>query len=94
MMETKLVAILLGGDIYKGKYLAKEIGIGEGTVRAIVNGLRSSGIPVCSCREGYYLTDDADELRKTIHSLERRIKLMTYAVNGLKAALEQMGDEE
>lgn len=79
-----------GGGLIKGREIGAKCGIKPVEVRAAVNVLRSNGYPVCATAGGYYLTHDAQEVRKTIHSMEHRMQAMEYAVKGLYRALDEM----
>lgn len=83
-MKKAVLELLETGNRYSGRQLAKCLGIDTPMIRRIINDLRCDGVPVCANRKGYYLTTDEDEIRKTVESLERRIKHIQGAVNGLK----------
>lgn len=88
MKELIVLNMLHDDGACKGRVLAKAAKTDEATIRAFVNRFRSIGIPVCSSREGYYISEDPQEIQKTIDSMEHRIQLMQNAVNGLRIALE------
>ena len=63
--------------------ICKSLKISEQTVRGHINTARSKGYPICSCREGYYYSEDKSEIIKTIQSLMHRTIAVERAVNGL-----------
>ncbi len=54
-------------------------------VRAMINAARSAGDPICSCRHGYYYSEDEKEVERTIASLYSRISKQEEAIAGLKS---------
>lgn len=86
-MKERVLDILMSGERYTGKQLAKLVGTDEPTIRAIIHSIRCVGVPVCSNRRGYYISTDEDEILKTISSIEGRIFQMEKAVEGLKRGL-------
>lgn len=54
-------------------------------VRAMINVARSAGEPICSCRHGYYYSEDGREVERTIASLYSRIAKQEKAISSLKA---------
>lgn len=54
-------------------------------VRAMINKARSSGEPICSCRSGYYYSEDENDVERTIASLYSRISKQEQAIAGLKS---------
>lgn len=67
-----------------GKTIAEAFGVPSTTIRRMINTARSSGVPICSCQNGYYLTDDRSEIQETINSLRGRIHKMECAILGLE----------
>ena len=92
-MDACCVLALLtekGGGLITGCEIGKRCGIQPVAVRAAINDLRSNGYPVCATSGGYYISRDALEVRKTIYSMEHRMRAMQRAVDGLHKALEEM----
>lgn len=54
-------------------------------VRSMINKARSTGDPICSCRNGYYYSEDEDDVERTISSLYSRISKQEQAIAGLKS---------
>ena len=88
-MKETVLEILASGNVYTGKQLSRFTGLHDADVRRVIHDLRCDGVAVCSCRRGYYLPRDKEEIQKTIASLERHIKQITDAVEGLKRGLGQ-----
>lgn len=57
-------------------------------VRHAVNAARAKGVPVCSCRVGYYYSEDEEHINRTIASLTRRALKMSHAIDGLAGFVE------
>ena len=85
------------GVVVKAKTLRDTIGISGGTLRVLINELRCQGWPICSCREGYYLTWSTAKIKQTIKNLRGRQIKMQYAIDGLKKLIvpqvEEGGEE-
>ena len=95
-MKLMLLEYLMTGKRYTGKQLGDMIGVNASVIRKIVNAsvirkivndLRCNGIPVCSCKCGYYMSNDESDILETINSMERRVEAMVSAINGLKECL-------
>lgn len=59
-------------------------GVSPFDVRKCVNTLRQSGVPVCSDKKGYYITENSENVNATIVQLRHRISAMQNAINGLE----------
>jgi len=57
-------------------------------VRKAVNALRSSGIPVCSDKNGYYYAASQAEINATVAQLDSRIQKISKARNGIAKKYE------
>lgn len=79
-----------GNSLISGREIGVRCGIQPIKVREAINVLRSNGFPVCATHSGYYMANDAKEVRKTICSMEHRMQAMRQAVNGLYRALGEM----
>lgn len=81
--------ILMCGEVPS---TAKELGILFGvdgaSIRRIINEYRSDGIPICSNSNGYYYSEEPEEIVKTIGSLKRRIASIQRAIDGLQKNVE------
>lgn len=71
------------------KEIASAFGVPRTTVRRMINTARSNGVPICSCQNGYYITDKKDEIKETIKSLRGRIYKMECAIAGLEQHMRQ-----
>lgn len=75
-----------------GKQLCDELGLTKDSeVRAVVNALRREGYPICSNKDGYWLSDKPEEIMETIHSLEHRMVGIAEATEGLYHYLIEEG---
>lgn len=91
-MKELIVLNMLYHGACTGRDLAKAAKTHEAAVRAFVNKFRSIGIPVCASNKGYYISEDPEEIQKTVASLQHRINQMQKAVDGLMLAMK--GDEQ
>ncbi len=71
--------------------ISRLLGIKEAEVRHWVNRMRSSGVPVCSDRRGYYISNNAEHVKTQIASMENRISAMQNAIGGLNLFLAGKG---
>lgn len=55
-------------------------------LRLIVTALRKEGKPICSSNYGYWYSDEAEDIDKTIARLEAQADNMIKAVAGLRKA--------
>ena len=53
-------------------------------IRALVTELRKEGYPVCSSNNGYWYSEDEEDIRKTVARMEAQREKMEQAVTGLK----------
>lgn len=60
------------------------LGVAPANVRHIVNELRSEGIPVCSDKKGYFISDTPKCIRATVNHLKHRVKKIQAALDGLE----------
>ena len=65
--------------------LEERLGCKGTMIREMVNELRSTGVPICSDRSGYYIAKSREELDRTIVQLKSRVKKIQSAIDGLKA---------
>ena len=60
------------------------VSFNERKLRKCVNYIRVAGIvPLIATSNGYFVTDDADIIRKQIHSLDQRARSIQMCANGL-----------
>lgn len=71
------------GGIITAKELAKLMNVGEPTIRVLINKERAKGTPICSCQQGYYYSEDVQDIENTIKFLQSRISTQLKAVYGL-----------
>ena len=67
--------------------LSEAFGISGFEIRRIVNAARTEGCPICSCHKGYYYSENADEIAKTVASLTHRLGSIQRAIDGLSGHL-------
>ena len=91
-MEQLLRLLMEERKPIKSKEIKKLIGLSDVVVRKYVNALRVMGYPVCSSRNGYYISYTKKEVLKTIHNLENRVMGMNTAINGLKLIVDDLTD--
>ena len=56
-------------------------------IRNIVTVLRQEGKPVCSSSNGYWYSEDPEDLEKTLHRMEAQVHNMSLSIAGLKKKL-------
>ena len=68
--------------------IGQSLNISEQTIRRHINEARSKGIPICSCRDGYFYSEDKHEILRTIQSLMHRTMSVEKAVNRMLTCLQ------
>lgn len=53
-------------------------------IRRCINMLRSNGIPICSCVDGYFYSDNTADISSTVNQLHSRINKIEQAKGGLE----------
>lgn len=77
----------------KGRSLCELFNLHSKQVRNLVSVLRQNGEPVCSSNNGYWYSNDPEDLDRTIKRLSEQVKNMSRAVDGLYRAKEELGNE-
>lgn len=67
--------------------IGRSLNLNAKTIRKHINEARSKGIPICSCRDGYFYSEDKHEILRTIQSLMHRTMAVENAVNGMLTCL-------
>lgn len=67
------------------KELAKKTEKTESLIRKKINEARAQGIPICSTRFRYFISDDRKDIEATIEFLTHRINTQLQAIFGLKS---------
>lgn len=62
-------------------------------IRNIVTVLRQEGKPVCSSSNGYWYSEDPEDLEKTLHRMEAQVHNMSLSIAGLQKKLMEVQDE-
>ena len=75
-----------------GWKIADALGITDTVVRKFVNEARCGGIPICSCANGYYYSDDPVCIDDTIRMLQGRIAKQQSAIEGLMCCRDGQKD--
>lgn len=70
--------------------ITEALGIGGVAIRKAINKARCDGCPICSCGNGYYYSEDKNEIINTIQSLIGRTISVERAVNGLLKNLKDI----
>lgn len=61
-------------------------------VRRLVEQARQEGEPICSCDNGYFIAETADELRRMLKKHYHQINTMIATAKGLEFALSEMDE--
>ena len=73
--------------------LSEMFNITNRQLRNIVTTLRQEGNPICSSSNGYWYSNEPEDLSKTIHRLEAQVHNMNYSITGLKKVLQEVQNE-
>jgi biotin operon repressor len=74
------------------KEICSALNVSEVIVRKKINKARCEGIPICSCSQGYYYSDDKYNILDTIQSLMHRTISVEKAINGMLTTVKGMED--
>lgn len=77
----------------KSRSLCELFNLHSKQVRNLVSVLRQNGEPICSSNNGYWYSNDPEDLDRTIKRLSEQVKNMSRAVDGLYRAKEGLGNE-
>lgn len=61
-------------------------------IRRLVEQARQEGEPICSCDNGYFIAETADELRRMLRKHYHQINTMIATAKGLEHALLEMSE--
>ncbi|MCP3682096.1 MAG: hypothetical protein GY861_05335, partial [bacterium] len=65
-----------------------KIGFDQPRLRKIVNYIRTNALlPLIATSNGYYVSEDTDEIKKQVESLEQRSRQIQRSADGLKKYL-------
>ena len=87
MNNVVQLIISYGGTPISSNTLGKVFGISDAEIRRIVNLARCDGYPICSCRKGYYYSENTKDIAFTVKSLQSRINGIQRAITGLSVHL-------
>ena len=99
MYEELLLAYLKANcagrsNTRKSVIIERALNMNGNVLRHHVNRMRRKGIPIGSCKEGYFYAVTAGEVYYTIRQLRVMEKGLNAAICGLEMALESFGVEE
>lgn len=81
--------ILMCGEVTStAKELGILFGVSDANIRKIINEYRQDGIPICANHNGYYYSENPEDIVKTIASLKRRVASIQKAIDGLLKNVE------
>ena len=78
----------------KSVVIERALNMNGNVLRHHVNRMRRKGIPIGSCKEGYFYAVTAGEVYYTIHQLKVMAKGLDAAICGLEMSLDSFGVEE
>ena len=78
-------------NLRSGKSLEGIFHISENELRRRVNRLRREGVPIASCRGGYFYARTAGEAYATIRALRKMTGGLEAAIRGLEESLGTFG---
>lgn len=78
--------------VVSARQLSEMFLISDLDIRSEINHARCEGIPICSCRKGYYYSEKREDIEKTIKSLQHRVSKMQSAMWGLSKSLEVINE--
>lgn len=67
--------------------ICEQLNITDVTVRKHINKARSVGVPICSCKTGYFYSAEKSDVLETIESLMHRTISVEKAISGLLTTL-------
>lgn len=98
-MKTELERLLCA--IPKGKEnavhneeLANQFGVSIGVIKKQIQEAREQEIPIVSAKDGYWQTDDREELQDFINSMEKQGKKRLKTIKALKRTLKGIEGQE
>lgn len=90
-LEKLLCAIPKGKEnAVHNDELAKQFGVSIHTIKKQVQDARNKKIPIVSDSHGYWLTDDRDEIKAFIGSMEKQGKKRLKTIKALKRTLNNI----
>ena len=73
----------------KGRDLRIVFNLKDRQLREVVSGLRQHGITICSSSQGYWYSEEPEDIIKTLRRLEGQVINMNNSIKGLKQALQE-----
>jgi len=73
------------------KHISKVISVSPAKVRKIINELRAQGVPIVAntSGDGYWISTSKEMVQAQIDSMQRRIREMGFAMNGLRRTIRE-----
>ena len=75
-------------DPIPNRQISTALDLSETIIRKKINEARKNGIPICSCGEGYWYSEDSAEILETVQSLMHRTIAVENAVKGLLTVVQ------
>lgn len=72
------------------KELQAVFGIRGSTLRSYINNIRTRGIPICSCNDGYYYPIDSADCKTTVAYLSERLDAILLSVHGVELGADML----
>ena len=90
-LERILCAIPKGKDkAIHNEELAAQFGMSIHTIKKYIQDARMQGIPIVSDKSGYWITDNREELKTFIDSMEKQGKKRFKTIKALKRTLNDI----
>lgn len=81
-------------DALKSRDLGVLFNLTNREVRNLVSKLRQDGVPICSSNNGYWYSEDAEDITRTIKRLADQVQNMRLVIKGLSKAKEAITNAE
>ena len=94
-IEARIVDVIHGQHLGKNhaatsKELQATFGFNGSTLRKYINNIRSRGIPICSCNNGYYYPEQVSDCANTVSYLSERLDAVMQSVSGVESGMDMM----
>ena len=95
LVRAYLHAHCLGkGKALPSQALEQALNRSGSSLRKQVNRLRREGVPIASCKRGYFYAETAGEVYATIRELKKMRSGLDAAIAGLELALDGFGRQQ
>ena len=82
------------GKALPSQALEQALNLSGNSLRKQVNRLRREGVPIASCKRGYFYAETAGEVYATIRELKKMSSGLDAAIAGLEQALDGFGRQQ